>query len=111
MWDKMHEILQPAPSDAFVLIDEDSDTQLDAEFGNPPLDSPYYEQDVWWDMPSSRHGQGANLAMADGHVEHWKWCVPKVFIDWIQLVGPGEMPDYVRVQNAMLQQFVETIPW
>jgi len=36
-------------------------------------------------------------------VEHWRWMVPKVFTGYIQSVGPDEMPDYQRVQNAMDQ--------
>jgi prepilin-type N-terminal cleavage/methylation domain-containing protein/prepilin-type processing-associated H-X9-DG protein len=103
MWAKLNEIRGPTPSDAFVLIDEDSQAILDAEFGNPPANSPYFEGDVWWDLPSSRHNRGANLSFADGHVEHWRWMVPKVFTGYIQSVGPDEMPDYQRVQNAMDQ--------
>lgn len=100
MWDKMNEIRHPSPSDVFVFIDEDSDCILDAEFGNPPA---YENWDVWWDLPSSRHNQGGNLSFADGHVEHWKWVVPKIFYDYVQYVPPAEMPDFQRVQNAMDQ--------
>jgi prepilin-type N-terminal cleavage/methylation domain-containing protein/prepilin-type processing-associated H-X9-DG protein len=102
-WTKYTEIRQPEPSDLFVFIDENANTIEDADFGNPPVDSPYFSQNVWWDMPSDRHFQGANLSFADGHVEHWKWNVPKVFTDWIQSVPPAEMPDYQRIQNAMKQ--------
>jgi len=102
-WTKFTQVRQPVPSNLFVLIDENSDTQLDAEFGNPPVGSPYFEQNIWWDMPSDRHNQGANLSFADGHVEHWKWQVPKIFYDWFQPVPPAEMPDYQRIQNAMKQ--------
>ena len=57
----------------------------------------------WWDLPSSRHMRRGNLSFADGHVEHWRWAVPKVFIDYDQYVPPAEMPDYQRVQAAMKQ--------
>ena len=102
-WAKQTQVVQPPPSNLFVLIDESADTIEDAEFGNPPAGSPYFYQDVWWDMPSDRHGQGANLSFADGHVEHWKWAAPKTFYDWIQPVSSQEMPDYLRVQAAMKQ--------
>jgi prepilin-type processing-associated H-X9-DG protein len=54
-------------------------------------------------MPTDRHNQAANLSFADGHVEHWKWLVPKVALDENQMVAPGEWPDYRRVQQAMDQ--------
>jgi prepilin-type N-terminal cleavage/methylation domain-containing protein/prepilin-type processing-associated H-X9-DG protein len=102
-WTKFTEVRHPIPSELFVLIDESSDTEQDAEFGNPPVGSPYFWQNVWWDMPSDRHNRGANLSFADGHVEHWKWKEPKIFYDWVQPVPPEEMPDYQRIQNAMKQ--------
>jgi prepilin-type N-terminal cleavage/methylation domain-containing protein/prepilin-type processing-associated H-X9-DG protein len=104
MWDQLMQIRQPTLSATFVFIDEDSDSIADAEFGNPPENSPYFEQDVWWDLPSSRHNRGGNLSFADGHVEHWRWAVPKVFYEYVQPVSAGEMPDYERIQNAMNQQ-------
>jgi prepilin-type N-terminal cleavage/methylation domain-containing protein/prepilin-type processing-associated H-X9-DG protein len=101
MWDKMNELRHPSPNDVFVFIDENSDCILDAEFGNPPT---YFNSAAWWDIPSSRHNQGGNLSFADGHVEHWKWATPKVFTgDYVQDVPPAEMPDFLRVQNAMDQ--------
>ncbi len=103
-WARSTDIRQPPPSRLFVFIDESADTIEDAEFGNPPIGS-IFPQNQWWDMPSDRHGQGANLSFADGHVEHWKWAVPKKFSAWIQAVPPDEMPDYQRIQNAMKQPY------
>ena len=102
-WKKYTEIRHPVPSELFVLIDENADTIEDAEFGCPPEGSPYYQQNVWWDMPSDRHGQGANLSFADGHAEFWKWKTPKIFYDWLQPVSAAEMPDYQRIQSSMKQ--------
>ena len=98
---KFTEIRRPVPSDLFVFIDEHEDTILDAQFGNPPLGSPYYWPGIWWDMPANRHSQGANLSFADGHVDRWKWQVPKIFSGWSQWVPDEEMGDYSRIQNAM----------
>ena len=81
MWKKYSQIRSPNPSELFTLIDESSDTQVDAEFGCPPLGSPYFEQNVWWDMPSDRHNRGANVSFVDGHVEYWRWQVPKTFYE------------------------------
>jgi prepilin-type processing-associated H-X9-DG protein/prepilin-type N-terminal cleavage/methylation domain-containing protein len=106
MWKKNTQIHQPAPTDVFTFIDEDAGSIADAQFGNPPAGSWFYPADTWFDLPSSRHRRGANLAFADGHVEHWHWLVPKVFIGYEQPVAPGEMGDYLRIQNAM-KQFID----
>jgi prepilin-type N-terminal cleavage/methylation domain-containing protein/prepilin-type processing-associated H-X9-DG protein len=103
MWAKFTQIRSPVPSNLFVFIDENEDTIADAEYGCPPAGSPYYDPDVWWDMPSNRHNQGASLSFADGHVEHWKWRMPMVFYDWMQPVSQTELRDYQRIQNAMKQ--------
>jgi prepilin-type N-terminal cleavage/methylation domain-containing protein/prepilin-type processing-associated H-X9-DG protein len=101
-WTKYTGVRHPIPSRLFVFIDESADTIEDAEFGNPPVGS-IFTQNEWWDMPSDRHIQGANLSFADGHVEHWEWKVPKKFSGWVETVPPGGMPDYQRIQNAMKQ--------
>jgi prepilin-type processing-associated H-X9-DG protein len=54
-------------------------------------------------MPSDRHGLGANLSFADGHVEHWKWVYPKTSDELGLPVPVAEMPDFKRIQNAMKQ--------
>jgi prepilin-type processing-associated H-X9-DG protein/prepilin-type N-terminal cleavage/methylation domain-containing protein len=102
-WTKFTEVRHPIPSELFVFIDESADSIADAEFGNPPVGSPWFWPDLWWDLPADRHNQGANLSFADGHVEHWKWRAPKIFYYFGQSVSAGEMPDYRRLQNAMKQ--------
>jgi prepilin-type N-terminal cleavage/methylation domain-containing protein/prepilin-type processing-associated H-X9-DG protein len=102
MWATLNAIKAPRPSSAFVFIDENSDSIIDAQFGNPPV---YENWNVWWDLPSSRHNQGGNLSFADGHVEHWKWAVQKNFYDFVQSVANGEMPDFQKIQGAMKQDW------
>jgi prepilin-type N-terminal cleavage/methylation domain-containing protein/prepilin-type processing-associated H-X9-DG protein len=33
----------------------------------------HYDQEQWWDDAPVRHGDGATLSFADGHVDHWRW--------------------------------------
>ena len=40
-WTKFTEVRHPIPSELFVFIDENSDTHVDAQFGNPPVGSPF----------------------------------------------------------------------
>ena len=95
-------ITNPAPSGLFVFIDENEGTITDAQFG---YSMPNYTPGEWWDMPSNRHTQGANLSFADGHVERWHWVVP--MIDTLpvgaigQAVSDGQWSDYYRVGGAM----------
>jgi len=98
-WDRYTLINQPSPAQVFVFIDENSDTELDSQFGNP-VGLRYWPVE-WFDMPSDRHLQGGNLSFADGHVEHWRWKAPMVFEGWFAPVPPQQMPDFLRVQNAM----------
>lgn len=102
-WTKFTAIRHPIPSELFVLIDESADTIQDANYGAPPAGGPWAQE--WWDMPSDRHGQGANLSFADGHVEHWKWVFPKVAANDGAPISAQEMPDFLRVQNAMKQPY------
>jgi prepilin-type processing-associated H-X9-DG protein len=100
-WKKFAQIRRPSPSQLFVFIDEHPDTMLDAQFGNP-AGMPFYGA-MWWDMPADRHNQGACLSFADGHAERWRWKAPKYFQFLGQTPTDAEMPDYLRVQNAMRQ--------
>ena len=76
---------------------------LDSHFGVPTI---FYNGTVtWWDMPSDRHNRGANLTLADGHVDHWRWATIKVPGNrgTPTPVSPGEMPDWNRVAAAIKQ--------
>jgi prepilin-type processing-associated H-X9-DG protein/prepilin-type N-terminal cleavage/methylation domain-containing protein len=57
----------PQPSEIFVFIEEHPDTLDDGYFLNKAYSA------NWIDLPASYHMGGANLAFADGHVEHRKW--------------------------------------
>jgi prepilin-type N-terminal cleavage/methylation domain-containing protein/prepilin-type processing-associated H-X9-DG protein len=91
----------PGPSQCLTFIDENEDTMMDPHFGMPT--ATYGNTNQWWDMPSNRHNQAANLSFGDGHVEHWRWLVAKVCQSNPQSVRPGEQPDYDRVRSAIRQ--------
>jgi prepilin-type N-terminal cleavage/methylation domain-containing protein/prepilin-type processing-associated H-X9-DG protein len=98
-WKKFAEIRRPVPTRLFVFIDEHPDTLIDAQFGNP-AGAPYWGP-MWFDMPADRHNQGACLSFADGHAERWRWVVSKAGAYAGKMATAAEMPDYLRVQNAM----------
>jgi prepilin-type N-terminal cleavage/methylation domain-containing protein/prepilin-type processing-associated H-X9-DG protein len=98
---KLTEIKAPNVASCLVFVDEHEDTLLDSQFGMP---TDYYNHSqVWWDMPANRHNRGCNFSFADGHVERWRWVVPKVHTAWLQPVLPAEMPDWLRVKSGIKQ--------
>lgn len=103
---KLTDINNPAPASLFTFIDTHEDAILDSVFGTPTLQSPY--RDHWFDIPANRHGQAANLAFADGHVERWRWRFPKsgsLFFTIAQ--PPDDRADLRRLQNHVKPGF----PW
>jgi prepilin-type N-terminal cleavage/methylation domain-containing protein/prepilin-type processing-associated H-X9-DG protein len=100
---KFSHIRDPSPSRLFVFIDVHEDSILDSLFGIPTPGSSY--DGNWFDIPANRHGQAANLSFADGHVEHWKWRVPKVVHENLQPVPAEEEPDYRRLQDSIRRSF------
>jgi prepilin-type N-terminal cleavage/methylation domain-containing protein/prepilin-type processing-associated H-X9-DG protein len=106
MFSKFTQIKAPGTSQCMVFIDENENTLYDAEFGMPTAN--YGAADQWWDMPSNRHGQGADLSFADGHVEQWRWIVPKISQSTPgnpvpQNVPAPELRDYNRVCATVKQ--------
>jgi len=59
------DIHSPAPAYRLVFIDEG--------YMSPDGFAVHYNQEQWWDDPPVRHGDGTNVAFADGHADYWKW--------------------------------------
>jgi prepilin-type processing-associated H-X9-DG protein/prepilin-type N-terminal cleavage/methylation domain-containing protein len=96
---KLGQITEPPPSSLFVLIDTHELDIWDGTFGIFSSDSAYAND--WLDLPADRHNQGANLALADGHVEHWRWKAAKVFTTrWEPAYNSSDLADLRRLQSA-----------
>jgi prepilin-type N-terminal cleavage/methylation domain-containing protein/prepilin-type processing-associated H-X9-DG protein len=102
---KFTQIRDPDPAKCFMFLDVQEDEIFDATFGMP--NSQYFPgAQEWWDIPAGRHSQGGNLSFADGHVEHWKWRVPKTFSGTLpQSVPAAELPDFQRMQQSYRQHW------
>lgn len=59
------EITVPSPSYRLVFLDEGRVT--------PDSYAIQYQSPRWWDPPFVRHGDGTNVAFADGHSDYWKY--------------------------------------
>lgn len=100
---KSTDIVNPNNANCLVFIDENEFTLEDSQFGMP---TDFYDGSrTWWDLPANRHDQGANLSFADGHVERFRWVVPKVFDSWIDSVPTAEMPDWLKVKACIKQEW------
>ena len=74
------------PSKVFVFIDEHEDSIDDGLWntdpfalavpGQPALADPATPP-MWDNLPTDRHNQAANIALADGHVISHRWLWPK----------------------------------
>jgi prepilin-type N-terminal cleavage/methylation domain-containing protein/prepilin-type processing-associated H-X9-DG protein len=89
------------PSAKMVFIDENADTEYDAQFGFITQDLTIWYGVAWLDQPSDRHNQGGCLSFVDGHVERWRWVTRKVFYQFVQPVPAEEMPDWQRLDDAI----------
>ena len=106
-YSKFTEIRTPTPIGLIVFLDVNEDEIMDTEFGIP-VAADVWSQGYWWDVPGNRHNQGCDLSFADGHVEHWKWKVPKLVTvprGSEQPVANNEWDDYNRLEAGFRQDF------
>lgn len=96
---KLSSIKSPPPSRFFVFIDTDEDSIQGSHFMVFP--EGFLPRQLWGDLPSDRHNQGANLSFADGSVDHWRWRTPKNWKQFGQSATPEERPDIIRLQKSV----------
>jgi prepilin-type processing-associated H-X9-DG protein/prepilin-type N-terminal cleavage/methylation domain-containing protein len=104
---KSTEIKNPPPTGLIVFLDVHEDEIIDTMFGIP-TELDWYYDGYWFDIPGNRHNQGCNLSFADGHVEHWKWKIPKLVTvprGSVQPVAANEWDDYNRLEAGFRQNF------
>lgn len=68
---KLAQLIYPPPCQLFVFMDEHEGSIDDGSIVVGADKYGYVNQ--WLDIPADRHDQGANLAFADGHADHWRW--------------------------------------
>jgi prepilin-type N-terminal cleavage/methylation domain-containing protein/prepilin-type processing-associated H-X9-DG protein len=110
---KWTDITDPSPSQTFVFIDEHEQSITSGTFyelnpNNWRIDN-MANWSQWWNLPSDRHSQAANLSFADGRVEvmHWKW--PKRFQMFQQPVA-GKSQDPQRYDLQDLRRLQDCLP-
>ncbi len=94
--EKMTDLFNPAPSMAWVLVDEDPDSINDALiYENPNLGA---ANGQFGDIPASYHNRACGFSFADGHSEIHKWLNDKGWIEpctfvygpYDRTVGPSD---------------------
>jgi prepilin-type N-terminal cleavage/methylation domain-containing protein/prepilin-type processing-associated H-X9-DG protein len=82
-------------SEIFVFIDTHPNSIVDPVFGIYPANDAW-RRNLWIDLPSDRHLQGANLGFLDGHIEHHRWKSPKILQSQPQSSSQGPDRDDLR---------------
>jgi prepilin-type N-terminal cleavage/methylation domain-containing protein len=68
---KTSDVIEPSPSELFIILDEDENSINDAGFATVgPKTPPTYQMIDW---PATYHNMAAGFAFADGHSEIHKW--------------------------------------
>ena len=92
---KQSDITAPAPSQCWVLIDENPLSINDGWFVCDPND-----KNTWPDVPASYHNGAGGLSFADGHSEIKKWRDQTV----LHLSAPGSARDPASNDLQWLQE-------
>ena len=72
---KTTDLVDPSPSQCYVMLDEHPDSINAGGFANSMVESPGSARIV--DFPASYHNGAAGISFADGHAEIKKWLDPR----------------------------------
>ena len=90
---KTSQITTPAPSLAFVFVEEAEFSNDDGHFGFSPDGSPGQGPiNVWLNIPGLWH-RGANFAFADGHASYRKWLEGST-LALTAITSPDQAPNH-----------------
>ena len=78
VFQKMTDIVNPSPSQAFVFVDEHEDSITIGFFA--VLAGTIWPDTRWAQLPASRHGGACTFSFADGHAEIKKWRDPRTLV-------------------------------
>ena len=92
---KTAEIIDPGPSQCYVLLDEHPDSINAGGFANMMVESPAAAMII--DYPASFHNGAAGISFADGHAEIRKWVDTRT-------TPPPKYNNQLRVGCAVAQQ-------
>jgi prepilin-type N-terminal cleavage/methylation domain-containing protein/prepilin-type processing-associated H-X9-DG protein len=88
-YSKLSNMLQPGPSQTWVIIEEAPNSIDDAFFAvNPSTPT------IWYNSPACLHGRGSEISFGDGHVEHRNWTDGNMINDINPGTPPGENIPY-----------------
>lgn len=82
---KQSDIIRPAPSDCWVLIDENPDSINDGWFVSDPGNLT-----AWPDVPATYHNGAGGVLFADGHAEIKKWRDKNILAAKVVLPAPKD---------------------
>ena len=100
---KFSELVNPQPTQVMTFIDSHPTTGDSADFAQSYRETT--TGDAWGCLPGEQHNRGANLAFADGHVEHWRWRWGRSggIYDWesvtYALANADDRYDFQRVKD------------
>jgi prepilin-type N-terminal cleavage/methylation domain-containing protein/prepilin-type processing-associated H-X9-DG protein len=85
-------------------VDAGNDSATDNSIDNGAIGIYKSPTTSYWNVPGSRHNNGANVSFADGHVEYWKWVDPWIKTAHKHAASPGGSND------RDLQRIGTTVP-